>query len=140
MGKKQSKSKNISDDETVKRKSQSSRPVFSPPEAVAATHVILPSGWHVLPHPPHPEAVAATHVILRPLVKPIGMLDPCVSLSDAASLLGARTGPSTSSVSTPSRNPTVINLRANVDYCGMSAPGFVYNQEREKDSLLPVPE
>ena len=57
MGKKQSKSKNISDDETVKRKSQSSRPIFFPPEAVAATHVILP-----------------------PLVKPIGMLDPCVNI------------------------------------------------------------
>lgn len=148
--KQKEKKRNKKEKKKKKQKKKSKqRGETSQREAVAATHVILPAGWHVIPHPATGEPIGMIDPsgVMRPLESSSSAStartptvdltastppDKRVSFSDAASLLGGRTSTNAAPASTATqRNPTGINSRANVDYCGMSIPGFIYNQERD---------
>ena len=61
------------------------------------------------------------------------------NIRDAARLLGARGGstlPSSDHSGFRPRNPPGIHSWYNRDYCGMRIPGFMSNQNRDRDSSM----
>jgi len=134
----------------VTKKTKKSKRKSKSPES---THVILPPGWHVLTHPATGEpcgminpagkclsldngtsparSAPAKEIPNVDLTVPPAQRSTQENISSAARFLS---GQRSETPQSRPRNPPGINSRENADYCGMSIPGFMFNQERDREN------